>query len=205
MYIKATTHKIQGEVRKGDVIQSGIIVSNSEVGHGSLSVYPFLKRLVCLNGMTVTDYGQRKYHVGQAVGRGVDLSSAYELFTDKTKEISDRAFWHQVRDVVRGVFSQEGFNVILESLKQAAEVPITDQPLKVIERTQKAFKLSDSEKGGVLQHLLTGGDLTKWGLANAVTRTAEDADSYDRASELEELGWTVVEMSKPRWEELAVA
>jgi hypothetical protein len=36
----------------------------------------------------------------------------------------------------------------------------------------------------VLKHLILGGSLTTWGLANAVTRAAQDAESYDRATEL---------------------
>ena len=39
------------EVKQGDTVQAGIIISNSEVGLGSLSLRTFLYRLVCLNGM----------------------------------------------------------------------------------------------------------------------------------------------------------
>jgi len=34
----------------------------------------------------------------------------------------------------------------------------------------------------LLRHLIEGGDLSQYGLINAVTRTAEDAKFYDRAS-----------------------
>lgn len=43
-------------------------------------------------------------------------------------------------------------------------------------------------------HLVQGGDLSKWGLSNAVTRTAEDAADYDRCTELERIGWNVVDL-----------
>ena len=53
-----------------------------------------------------------------------------------------------------------------------------------------------------LQHLLQGGEMSKWGLANAVTRTAEDASEYDRATEMEALGWNIVKMPEREWSSL---
>ncbi len=200
MYIKAISHEIEGEVKKGDVIRSGVMISNSEVGLGSLFVGPFLERLVCTNGMVVNDFAKRKYHVGKKANT-VDMNDAYELYTDKTKEMTDKAFWMQVRDIVSGVLSESGFENILQSLKLSAQIPIAEDPMKVVELTQKKFGLTDKEKGGVLQHLLRGDhtDYTKWGLANAITRTAEDAESYDRATELETTGWNVVQLPKQDW------
>ncbi len=48
----------------------------------------------------------------------------------------------------------------------------------------------------MLRHLATGGDFTRFGLLNAVTRTAEDAESYDRAIELERVGGEILEMPR---------
>jgi hypothetical protein len=54
-----------------------------------------------------------------------------------------------------------------------------------------------------LQHLIRGADLSAWGLANAVTRTAEDVADYDRASELEAAGGRVIELAPADWRLLA--
>jgi hypothetical protein len=208
MYIKAVTYEIQADVTKkvGDTVAAGVMVSNSEVGQGSLFVGPFIERLVCTNGMVVSDWGQRKYHVGRSLSNtGMDLSNAYELFTSETKSLSDRAFWMQVRDVVRGVLSQDGFEQVVDSLRATTERKIEDDPFKVIERVQKKFTLNDEERNGVLQHLLSGRDLTQWGLVNAITRTAEDVPSYDRATEIEALGWTAVQLPEREWKQLSTA
>ncbi len=53
MYIKAINRRLELEVNKGDVVQAGICISNSEVGLGSLKVEPLVYRLVCLNGCAV--------------------------------------------------------------------------------------------------------------------------------------------------------
>jgi hypothetical protein len=38
-----------------------------------------------------------------------------------------------------------------------------------------------------------GGDLTSWGLGNAVTRMAQDVPSYDRSTELESIGFEIMQ------------
>ena len=43
--------------------------------------------------------------------------------------------------------------------------------------------------------LQSDGDYTLYGLANAVTRYSQDVESYDRASKLEEIGYTVMTMA----------
>ena len=61
--------------------------------------------------------------------------------------------------------------------------------------TGSNFSLTDAEGKGVLQHLLEGADYTLYGLANAVTRYSQDVESYERATELETIGYSVMTMS----------
>lgn len=77
--------------------------------------------------------------------------------------------------------------------------------VQVVEVTAKRLALSEGEKSGVLRHLIQGGDLSRWGLANAVTRAAADFDEYDRASELEAFGGRVIEMPQASWREISQA
>lgn len=51
MYIKVINDRLELEVKKGDVVQAGMVISNSEVGLGSLKVEPLIYRLICTNGM----------------------------------------------------------------------------------------------------------------------------------------------------------
>jgi hypothetical protein len=50
MYLKCVTPRLKYEMAPGDVVQAGVVISNSEVGQGTLSVQPLLFRLVCRNG-----------------------------------------------------------------------------------------------------------------------------------------------------------
>lgn len=45
-----------------------------------------------------------------------------------------------------------------------------------------------------MRHLINDGDLSHYGLTNAITRAAQDATSYDRAVELEEVGGVFLHM-----------
>jgi hypothetical protein len=70
MYLKCITPRLKYEMAPGDVVQAGVVISNSEVGQGTLSVQPLLFRLVCSNGLIAADRSLRKTHVGRARHRG---------------------------------------------------------------------------------------------------------------------------------------
>lgn len=202
LYIKAVTERITLEVKKGDIVQAGIVISNSEIGAGSVKVEPMIFRLVCLNGMIANDAAMRKYHVGRSGDAG-DL--AEEFFKDSTRQADDRAFWLKVRDVVEGAFKRDIFERIVQRMKLASEIEIQGNPVEVVEVMAKKYTLNEGEKTGVLRHLIKGGDLTQWGLVNAITRHSQDVEQYDRATELERLGGAVLELPKTDWQEIASA
>lgn len=188
IYIKAITHKVQAEVKKGDIVSSGIIISNSETGHGSLSIKPLVYRLVCSNGAIVDDYAMRKYHAGK-----VTESNQIE-FSNETLRAEDKAFWLTVRDLVKYTLNETTFEKIVESMRESTERKI-EQPDKAIELVSKKYLMNENETNDVLLHLIKGGDLTSWGLGNAVTRMAQDSASYDRSTELESIGYQIMQQN----------
>lgn len=185
LYIKAITHKVQAEVVKGDIVSSGLIISNSETGHGSLSIKPLVYRLVCSNGAIVDDFAMRKYHAG----RNTDMTQIE--FSNETLRAEDKAFWLQVRDLVKYTLNEVTFEKIVESMRESTQRTI-EQPEKAIEMVTKKYSFNDNEQNDVLAHLIKGGDLTSWGLGNAVTRMAQDVNSYDRSTELEAIGYQIM-------------
>jgi len=186
LYIKAVTDRLTGEIEKGDVVRGGVIVSNSEVGFGSVNVQAYIERLVCMNGMIAEKSFSRR-HIGVAQ----DITDL--LSRDTLNKTSD-ALVGQVQDVVKNVLSNEGFNTILGKLQETTEVEIA-KPIDAVEIIQKQFSFTDNEKDSVLNHLIKGGDTTKWGLTNAVTRTSQDLEDYDRATEFEAFGWDIANMN----------
>jgi hypothetical protein len=202
MYLKALFPKVETEVTKGDVVQAGLVISNSEIGAGSLRVEPLIYRLVCLNGM-ISNTSMKKYHVGR--GNGTSFEDIQEVLTDKTRQISDAAFWMQVQDIIRAAFNRDLFMGEVEKLRKSTERKITGDPVAAVEELKKQFRFNDRQGSDILQHLIRGGDLSQWGIANAVTRTATDQADYDVATDLERAGGKIVELAPQDWKRIAEA
>jgi hypothetical protein len=197
MYLKAVTPRIAGEIKKGDVVQAGVMISNSEVGGGALNISLLVFRLVCLNGMILPDGKFRAMHLGKRVQAG---DEAYELLTDETKRADDKVLLMKARDVAQGIFTQENFDKILGRMRASTEQQMkTKRPDRAVEVLAKSVGFNGEEQISVLQHLLQGGDLSRWGFANAVTRMAQDVPGYDRSVQLEALGARVMELPASEW------
>jgi hypothetical protein len=138
-------------------------------------------------------------------GRVVGGSDGAEIFQSDTLRADVKAFLLRLRDVIRATVDPAQFAAIVEQMAEAAGQKIEGDVVQVVEVTAKRLALSEGEKSGVLRHLIEGGDLSRWGLANAVTRAAADVEDYDRASELEALGGRVIEMPVASWREIAQA
>jgi hypothetical protein len=197
-YLKATTARIRDEVSKGDIVQAGLVVSNSEIGEGRLSIEALTYRLVCLNGAIMESIARRA-HVGGRVSGHEALEDAREYFTDATRQASDRAFFLQAQDAVNGVLTQERFAKGLLAMRKAQGEKLPEDIPAVMELAAKRYTLTDGERGSVLKHLIAGADLTQYGLANAITRASQDVDSYDRATELEKAGGEVFALPGTIW------
>jgi len=205
MYIKAVTECLTTEVKKGDVVQAGIVISNSEIGAGSVKIEPMIFRLICLNGMISADSSLRKYHVGRNHG-GTEAGDVSQFFRDATREADDRAFFMKVADVISAAFSRDIFVRLVNKMTSATERPITGDPVEVIDVTAKRFNLRDAEKTSVLRKLIEGADLSQYGLLNAVTSAAQDKElDYERATELERVGGEIIELSQTEWKHIAEA
>lgn len=201
LYLKAMFTNAKMEVRKGDEVIAGIAISNSEVGAGSLRVEPLIYRLVCKNGM-IGLAALRKYHIGRKGIFDTD-DGAFELMSDRTKELTDAALWNTVKDAVKAMLNPEIFKANVDRLALAASVGIKAPVEITMERARKSFMWSKEEGSSIMDHLIRGGDLTQYGLANAVTRTAQDIESYDRATEFERLGGSIIELESKDWERIA--
>jgi hypothetical protein len=204
LYIKALSPKITAEVKKGDVVQYGLVISNSDVGAGSVRVEPLVYRLVCLNGM-ISDTAMRKFHVG----RNQAELDVYELLTDQTRAMNDSAFWATVRDVTLSSMREEVFERQVDRLRVAANEPIKNFDIpRVIELSMKATGIAgDKTKDSMIAYLANGADgagLTRWGLVNAFTYAAQREDlAYDDSIDLERAGAKVLDLPANQWKTIS--
>lgn len=203
LYLKAISHKKTFEVRKGDKVQFGIVVSNSEVGLGAVHVDPLIYTLTCLNGATIAAAGLRKFHIGR---HAAELEESVEVFQDDTRAADDKAFFLKLRDVVTAALDEAQMTEVLAAVEAGATRRLGQERKieEVVEVTAKRFALNETEADGVLRRLIDGGDLTQWGLSSALTLYAQaDELTYERASELERAGGAVAIMDAETWAEVA--
>lgn len=204
MYLKIVSPKLQGEVKQGDVIQAGIVISNSEVGLGSWKMRMLLYTLACMNGMiTGKDVtpGIERRHLGARQNEGI-------LYHEDTIRANQEAFALEARDTLNALLDEGNFQKTLELLRETTErkmAPKAD-PSKVVIELGKEVGFTQTEGSSIMQHLIMGGDLSQYGLANAVTRYAQDEEvSYDRSTELEVIGGKVVNLTGRKLERILEA
>lgn len=202
MYIKVFSPRIEREVKKGDVVRAGFLITNSEVGLGSANVSPMILRLNCLNGQVIEDMSVAKRHLSKVQ---VGHSDTYELFSDETKAQSDKALLMQMADVIRTTVDEARFALVVKKFTDTTERHIDGDVPKVVEVLAKTVNLNDTERSSVLRHLISGGDLTQFGLINAVTAAAQEVNSYDRSVELERIGGNMMDLTPAVWKSIASA
>lgn len=200
LYLKAIFPKVEAEVRKGDVVQAGVVISNSEVGLGALSVTPLIYRLVCTNGMVRADEAWRKLHIGQMVG----ADSSGLALRGETVMAQDKAIALTLQDAIRGA-SAEAFRRSVLRMQEAAESTRIERPIAAIEVLQKKLPLTKGEGESILERLIRDQDYTRYGVMNAVTNLANTVPDYDRASELECLGGRLLDLPANDWRQIAEA
>lgn len=216
LYIKAIDKSVVRDIPAGHHIGDGthtivkarqlspsITISNSEVGMGALSIQGGVFDGFCTNLAVFGERSMRKYHVGGK--HEIAGEELYALLSESTRRITDAAVWAQVRDVVKGAFEVAKFDALVGKIQGTQQEKIEGDVVKVLDFSAKKFGINEGEKASVLRHLIEGGDLSRFGLYNAITRTAEDLPDYDRASEFERLGGKVIELPANDWKELAKA
>ena len=200
MYLKAVQPKVQFKVKTGDAIQAGIVIKNSEVGQGRLSVLPYTVVLACENGAVHTRFGAKRTHVGSRNIGGDEIPE--EWLSTETKKKDDEALWMKVRDVVRGTLDETKIQPIIESLNASVDRKIEADPIKVVEKVRTSYGISETDGKTILEHLVDGGSLTQWGLGNAITRASQQVDDYDTATMMEQVGGSILEMQPQEWDSL---
>ena len=186
LHISLVFQSAQGYVKPGDPVRYGVMLANSEVGTGSLSVWSFIHRLVCSNGLVVTEADGpsiRRVHIGKRM-------------EDLTKLPSDREVWLEYGDVVRATADNKRLPPILHRLQIAAQTPVMDAPEDAVEKMAKKFQLTKDEGERVLSRYTAGNDLSTWGLVNAITEAAKDAESVQRRVEMQTIGGRMLPESR---------
>ncbi len=192
LYIKVVNPRLTAEVTPGDIVQAGVIISNSETGLGAVCVQPLVYRLVCSNGMVVNAAKTRRNHVG----RVNSTDENFLIYSQETLAADDKAFILKLQDTVRAAVNEAQFAQVVGKMRETKQLKLNTASIpSVVKMASSSFGITEAESEGVFQHLIEDADYTLFGLANAVTRYSQDVESYDRATKLEEIGYSVMTMS----------
>ena len=186
LHVSLVFQSAQGYVKPGDPVRYGVMLANSEVGMGSLSVWSFIHRLVCSNGLVITEAdgpSVRRVHIGKRM-------------EDLTKLPSDREVWLEYGDVVQATADNKRLPQILHRLQIAAQTPIMEAPEDAVDKLAKRFQLTKDEGERVLNRYIAGSDLSTWGLVNAVTEAAKEAETIQRRVEMQTIGGRMLPESR---------
>lgn len=211
-YIKAVDERITLDVPTGakmgdgghtifDTISPAIIIRNSETGAGRFVIEHGIFTRACTN-LAAFGASLKKTHTGS---RAELSEEAYELLSDQTKAATDAVLMMQIADMTRNAFARAQFEATAKLLADASQDRIEDDVVEVVTKAQKKFAWNEAEKSAVLTNLIKGGDLSRYGLHSAITRSAQDVKDYDRASELEVQGGQVITLDRSEWKVLAKA
>lgn len=183
-------------------ICAAIVISNSEVGDGALRVEPSVFTTWCTNLAVLKAAAMRKYHVG----RGATGEDNFEIYRDETRAADDRAFFLKVADITEAAFNKDTFSAAVAQLKAATQDKIESQDIgAVVEATVRTLALPASTNTSILTYLAQGGDMSRWGLASAVTATANNFAAYEGATLLERAGGELLAMPAKDFRAIATA
>lgn len=201
LYVQVSAPGLTDEVEVGDVVQMGVVVSNSEVGSGSYRIDQMLYRLRCKNGLIVGEVA-RKNHVGRSIAG--DDEETREVYSEQTLALDDLALLSKVRDTVRAFLSPMALSAVVNAAKKATRVKIADL-LGAAQAVDEIVELNESERGLFRRNLINGDDgaATGWRVVNALTAVAHDTNDYDRAVELERAGGKLLALTEQEWSEVA--
>jgi hypothetical protein len=164
--------RTDAEVRPGDVVRTGIHISNSEVGLRSVHVDALVFRLVCTNGAVRAEGGGRTSirHVGNPA---------------------------RLKDHLRGSILEARYVArrMVDDFRRSAAVQLPD-PVAVIERHARSHDLTQEQVLLTLAALRRRGDATLFGAVNAFTEAAQRESTMERRYQMERAGTALLEVAR---------
>lgn len=204
LYMKAATRRIQGDVKPGDTVSYGVMISSSDVGAGSIRVEPYFLRLICMNG-AVMESKFRRAHLGRSTAE----REVQEIMSNETRDMANKALLGTIKDYLAHTMRKDVFEKELNKMRDASERKINNLDLEeVVEVTMQTVGVTGrGVRDGILAALADGNQnagLTQWGLANSFTCAAKMSSiDYDTATDLERAGGQILDLSKTQWTKIS--
>lgn len=159
-----------------------VTVSNSETGHGGFHVRIGILMGICFNVATLEDVVSQ-IHLGERMEEGV--------FTAETIAADSKAIMLKARDAVRAAFDNEKFKAMVAKAKSAQTDKI-EKPVSAVENIMEVGCINEEHKDALMSYFMQDYTPTRFGLAQAVSRLAQDLADGDDAYEMERLAGKII-------------
>lgn len=107
---------------------------------------------------------------------------------------------HSIELIDGSILTSFGIRDLLEAVRDYAGDELAQEIESYV--SENVEDINSDEQEDILKYLIAGGDLSMYGLSNAVTRVSQDVESYDRATTLEGIGWQVATMEPAQWKQI---
>ena len=212
LYLKIVFPRISGEVKKGDIVEAGILVQNCEIGLASCSLRGFVGRLVCTNGLVLPLMEKSpliRRHVGpkQTIG-DYNLGAPYRvIIPEVTMNDGLKETLEKMRSGIRYYADEGNFKEIVDMMTGTTKDQITGNPAAVVQKISHVYSLTETEQDIVLSRLLNHDSqtegMTRWALINSITEASKQSTNYARATELEAKGGQLLVMKPSVWKKIS--
>jgi hypothetical protein len=189
-----------------DTVKPGFEIGNSETGKGSLFVRGFFYRDYCENGCIYSFGEDTLSYTRHHLGGKLKVAAGISILSEETVRKDDAAIVSALSDVMRALGSREVVAKLGATLRAAKTSTTLERPQIAVQVLASEVGLRENELDLVLRNLIADGDLSQYGVLNAVTAVANLDDVGDeRALELEEIGGQILTMNANQWLKIATA
>ena len=199
LFMKVVNPNMQREIAPGKTVQAGMVVCNSETGLGTFYVSPMIYCPEFEFGMISESGKVKRTHSGP-----IYRTSEHFLLRPETFLMADdNAFLEKIRTSVREALDEETFEHTVTRMQESIDAHINEADVPyVVNVVANEFGITDTEEQGILDRLMDSQDMTRFGLASAVTAQSVVSESYERATDLEEISYRMLTMPTTQWERM---
>jgi len=176
-HLSVTWPNTTTEIKVGDVVKTGIHISNSEVGMRSVTIASYVYRLKCSNGM---------------IGRSGDGGMFRFRHTGDGDNLRNR-----IKAAIEATYMET--TTIIAQFKEALNRTIND-PASYLETIakDKGNSLTQEQYKKMLDSYLIDPEPNLYGVVNAITRTAHEHYAGETRFDMERLGQKVLSQGLSR-------
>lgn len=163
---------------QSDSIISGFVITNSEVGYGTMSISPRAKILACKNGLITTKEKFSQVHLGGKMEQYSEIQ-----WSENTKQKNLDLIIAQVKDYVLRFASKEFLGESIAKLIEKNKE--LEHPSDAVFNICNKMNISEERQKDILSIFMKSGDSTSFGLSQALTFFAHDKAGADMQYDLE--------------------